>query len=45
MEHDEQTGPIVSCIICNAENAPIGTLGMLWHYNCRQCGMWYSAGK
>lgn len=31
------------CPMCGTNNYPIGTLGILSHYNCRACGMWYTA--
>ena len=31
------------CPACGQLNAPLGSLGQLDHYNCRYCGMWYSA--
>lgn len=30
------------CPICDAENGPMGQLGNLVHYRCRQCGMDYN---
>jgi hypothetical protein len=35
--------PVVPCVLCNTENAPIGKLGLLWHFRCRACGMGYNA--
>lgn len=32
-----------ACPACGNENAPTGSLGSREHYNCRDCGMWYSA--
>lgn len=31
------------CPMCEALNGPVGNLGRLSHYNCRGCGVWYSA--
>ena len=43
MEETQIEAPIVVCEMCNAENAPMGRLGFLWHYCCRACGWHYSA--
>lgn len=30
------------CPGCGAQNLPAGALGLLTHYLCRYCGLWYS---
>ena len=30
------------CPACGHENAPIGALGRVLHFNCRACGSWYT---
>ena len=36
---DEQ---LATCPICDQENTPMGTLGLLDWYRCRYCGIDYS---
>lgn len=33
---------VVDCPCCSWPNYPMGTLGKVTHYTCRQCGVWYS---
>ena len=34
---------LLDCPACGLENSPTGQLGKRKHYNCRDCGIWYSA--
>ena len=32
----------VHCPGCGTDNAPLGALGSVRHFNCRWCGLWYT---
>lgn len=44
MEQDtEQTESY--CPACDCLNEPMGGLGNILHFNCRDCGVWYQEKK
>jgi rubredoxin len=36
---------MIYCPVCGGEGIPLGTLGKLRHYTCRNCGMQFSTKK
>jgi DNA-directed RNA polymerase subunit RPC12/RpoP len=42
LENEEEIEVTVECPMCDHPNVPMGQLGSLMHYRCRDCGVDYN---